>query len=339
MCRRDAWGAPETPLIAPFGFTGELQQCRDVWLRARWYGAGRGSFGGRDPYVGDAETPYSMQYYQYAYSAPTVWIDPGGDTPCAPNPGIPVGNCGGGGGARGPGEPMGPTTPKPYPPGTAPYAPRIPRPEDGGGTGPGSLPPRNQPDVGGAGKGVSIGGVVMLLVGGAICLWEQLHADPAPQPQHPTPPQPSPTPDTNGKHYVQSDGITIKIGFDARNAHKEVKLGYEEYLARSIPRGYSIQTGWFWSGLASQEDQQLGWWPELVDALQNTQTINFVVDGMDVINNPARLKAPKVTHQEMDYILQRGYTQRLHLWQNQQEITGIQRLQWIQTWKSICGIP
>ena len=55
-----------------------MQQGSDVWLRARWYGAGRGSFGSRDPYVGDVQTPYSMQYYQYGYSAPTRWTDPSG---------------------------------------------------------------------------------------------------------------------------------------------------------------------------------------------------------------------------------------------------------------------
>ena len=80
----DAWGVPETPSIASFGFTGELQQGRDVWLRARWYGAGRGSFGTRDPYAGDAETPYSMQYYQYAYANPALWTDPSGRSPDFP---------------------------------------------------------------------------------------------------------------------------------------------------------------------------------------------------------------------------------------------------------------
>ena len=77
----DAWGVPETPAIASFGFTGELQQGNDVWLRARWYGAGRGSFGSRDPFEGMAQTPYSMMPYQYAYAAPTVWTDPSGNNP------------------------------------------------------------------------------------------------------------------------------------------------------------------------------------------------------------------------------------------------------------------
>ncbi len=77
----DAWGVPETPLIGSFGFTSALQRGSDVWLRARWYGAGRGSFGSRDPYQGDAETPYSVQYYQYGYSNPVSLRDPSGYDP------------------------------------------------------------------------------------------------------------------------------------------------------------------------------------------------------------------------------------------------------------------
>ena len=77
----DAWGVPESPAISSFGFTGALQQGSDVWLRARWYGAGRGSFGSRDAWVGDAETPYSVQYYQYGYSNPVSLRDPSGYDP------------------------------------------------------------------------------------------------------------------------------------------------------------------------------------------------------------------------------------------------------------------
>jgi YD repeat-containing protein len=46
----DPWGVPETTTIAPFGFTGELQQGSDVYLRARWYQAGNGAFTARDPF-------------------------------------------------------------------------------------------------------------------------------------------------------------------------------------------------------------------------------------------------------------------------------------------------
>ena len=74
----DAWGVPQSAAIAPFGFTGELQQGSDVWLRARWYGTGRGGFASRDPFAGNAEMPYSLMAYQYAYSAPTMWTDPTG---------------------------------------------------------------------------------------------------------------------------------------------------------------------------------------------------------------------------------------------------------------------
>ncbi len=100
-----------TTAIAPFGFTGELQHGSDGWLRARWYGAGRGSFGGRDPYQGDAGVPYSMQYYQYGYSAPTVWTDPSGEKPCA-MPTQTGGQCGDGGSI---------SFPPPPPPGPSPW--------------------------------------------------------------------------------------------------------------------------------------------------------------------------------------------------------------------------
>jgi hypothetical protein len=61
-------GRPGDGAAGSFGFTGKLQRGSDGWLRARWYGAGRGSFASRDPFEGVAETPYSMLYYQYGYS-------------------------------------------------------------------------------------------------------------------------------------------------------------------------------------------------------------------------------------------------------------------------------
>lgn len=120
---------------------------------------------------------------------PTVWMDLSGAVPCAGHD-VETGPCIGGGGGQLP--PLGPTKPKPGPPGTVPYAPRIPRPEDGGGTGPGALPSPPPPD--GSSLGPLVVGGIVVIIAGAICLWEQLHADPAPQPQHPTPQQPSPTP-------------------------------------------------------------------------------------------------------------------------------------------------
>ena len=86
----DAWGVPETAAIAPFGFTGELQQGSDVWLRVRWYGVGRGGFGARDAWAGVAETPYSLMYYPYGYSNPVLWTDASGYDPG--NPPQPINN-------------------------------------------------------------------------------------------------------------------------------------------------------------------------------------------------------------------------------------------------------
>jgi RHS repeat-associated protein len=75
----DPWGLPHAGAIAPFGFTGEVQDAAGmVYLRARWYDAGSGRFGVRDPFAGWPETPYSQHEYQYAYAAPTVYTDPSG---------------------------------------------------------------------------------------------------------------------------------------------------------------------------------------------------------------------------------------------------------------------
>jgi hypothetical protein len=39
----DPWGLPQAGAIAPFGFTGEVQDAAGmVYLRARWYDAGSG---------------------------------------------------------------------------------------------------------------------------------------------------------------------------------------------------------------------------------------------------------------------------------------------------------
>jgi hypothetical protein len=58
--RYDAWGVPQGAAIAPFGYTGELQQGNQVYLRARWYNAGNGAFGSRDSFAGRMEQPYSL---------------------------------------------------------------------------------------------------------------------------------------------------------------------------------------------------------------------------------------------------------------------------------------
>ena len=75
----DPWGTPQGDLVAPFGFTGELHHGDQVYLRARWYTPGWGTFPSRDPFAGFPEMPYSLHAYQYAYSAPTMWTDPSGE--------------------------------------------------------------------------------------------------------------------------------------------------------------------------------------------------------------------------------------------------------------------
>jgi RHS repeat-associated protein len=63
---------------APFGFTGELHHDDLVYLRARWYDAGSGTFTSHDPFEGFPTRPYSLHPYQYGYSDPVQWTDPSG---------------------------------------------------------------------------------------------------------------------------------------------------------------------------------------------------------------------------------------------------------------------
>jgi RHS repeat-associated protein len=63
----------------PFGFTGELHHNDLVYLRARWYDPGSGTFTSVDPFDGFQRMPYSLHPYQYAYAAPTMWTDPSGE--------------------------------------------------------------------------------------------------------------------------------------------------------------------------------------------------------------------------------------------------------------------
>jgi len=74
----DPWGTPQDTLSAPFGFTGELHHQGQVYLRARWYAPGQGTFTSRDPFAGFPEMPYSLHAYQYAYSNPVRYVDPSG---------------------------------------------------------------------------------------------------------------------------------------------------------------------------------------------------------------------------------------------------------------------
>ncbi|NTW04457.1 MAG: hypothetical protein HGA19_24870, partial [Oscillochloris sp.] len=54
----DPWGVPQGSTIAPFGFTGELQDSAgQVYLRARWYNAGSGTFTSRDSFLGSVIDP------------------------------------------------------------------------------------------------------------------------------------------------------------------------------------------------------------------------------------------------------------------------------------------
>ena len=78
----DPWGQVQRGTVPTFGFTGELQQGNNVYLRARWYNASRGTFTSRDSFAGWPAQPYSLMPYQYAYANPVLLTDSSGRNPC-----------------------------------------------------------------------------------------------------------------------------------------------------------------------------------------------------------------------------------------------------------------
>jgi RHS repeat-associated protein len=74
----DPWGSPERGSVGTFGFTGELQQGDNVYLRARWYNATNGTFTSKDPFEGYPQQPYSLHPYQYGLSDPLRLVDRSG---------------------------------------------------------------------------------------------------------------------------------------------------------------------------------------------------------------------------------------------------------------------
>jgi len=80
----DPWGTPQRATLAPFGFTGELQQGGSVYLRARWYNTSSGALFGRDPWKGWEDQPMSLAPYLYSFNNPINRRDPTGlaSRPC-----------------------------------------------------------------------------------------------------------------------------------------------------------------------------------------------------------------------------------------------------------------
>jgi RHS repeat-associated protein len=74
----DPWGNVESGTLPTFGFTGEMQDVAAglVYLSARWYSAGHGTFTAyrwRND-ENDDEIPYSHHPYAYALSNPGVML-------------------------------------------------------------------------------------------------------------------------------------------------------------------------------------------------------------------------------------------------------------------------
>jgi RHS repeat-associated protein len=75
-------GTPQQAPIAPFGFSGELQDAATslVYLRARWYHTTQGWFGSFRWRTSESDDtiPYTHHGYAYALSNPVRYIDPTG---------------------------------------------------------------------------------------------------------------------------------------------------------------------------------------------------------------------------------------------------------------------
>jgi RHS repeat-associated protein len=73
------FGVPQSGATPePFGFTGELHHEGLVYLRARWYDAGEGTFTSRDAFEGWSPHPATLHPYQYVGNDPITLTDPSG---------------------------------------------------------------------------------------------------------------------------------------------------------------------------------------------------------------------------------------------------------------------
>ena len=94
----DAWGKVRFTAgtgTSRLGYTGEWQDGNLVYLRARWYHTGLGTFTTRDTFQGVPDRPQSLHRYGYAENRPSMLVDPSGQsvdeyghwTPCTMLPG------------------------------------------------------------------------------------------------------------------------------------------------------------------------------------------------------------------------------------------------------------
>ena len=77
----DAWGNLRFTTgtgTSRLGSTGEWQDGSLVYLRARWYHTGLGTFTSRDTFQGVPDRPQSLHRYGYAANNPVMFVDPSG---------------------------------------------------------------------------------------------------------------------------------------------------------------------------------------------------------------------------------------------------------------------
>jgi hypothetical protein len=83
------------------------------------------------------------------------------------------------------------------------------------------------------------------------------------------------------------------------------------------------------------------WKPQILDAMKNTDSINFIVDDMDIFGKSSWFDPEAIvnTHWEMDQIIQRGYTDKLQLWNKGVKMDPEDMAIWIQRWTEIRNLP
>ena len=122
-----------------------------------------------------------------------------------------------------------------------------------------------------------------------------------------------------------------------------VKFGYTDDLKKYVGKipgvSYLTDEWWLKGGLVSWQANSMSWQAEALEAMENSKTINFIVDRMSIFDFPDSYKLPLATHWEMDQIIKRGYIDKLHLWMNGKELSAPETLRWLERWKDIRGLP
>jgi len=134
-------------------------------------------------------------------------------------------------------------------------------------------------------------------------------------------------------------------GWDPTSANRPVKLGIQSKIRSSTPPGATWETDFIKAGLASWGSSAYeGWRGSVIEAIQRTRVINFVVDDIDPENHPdeVRRNIHEFTFWEMDQVIRLEQIHKLHLWRSDQngtmrELAQNERNDFIDAWIEVRG--